>query len=428
MDAPDAIEAELRAQAPRVLGTLMRRHGQLDRCEDAVQEALLAAYRSWRHVPERPFGWLLTVAERRLVDEHRRDAARTRREERAAREAPVTAVAEPDEGDPGDDDTLTLLLLCCHPDLAPPSQIALTLRAVGGLTTAQVGRLLLSSEQTVGQRIVRAKARLRGVPFGMPPALERGPRLDAVLQVLYLMFTEGHVASVGPELQRDDLAAEAIRLTRALRVALPDDANVEGLLALMLLTHARRASRVSDGELVPLAEQDRSLWDLAMIAEGVSLVERALGRKPLGRYPLQAAIAAIHAEAADGEATDWPQILALFDLLRRLDDNPVVELNRAVAVGQVEGGRRGLAALDGLARDPRVGSDHRLDAVRGHLLALVGDYAAAAQAYARAARRAPALPERRYLARRAAELRQDSTAASAPPRSSSTSAARPATR
>jgi predicted RNA polymerase sigma factor len=428
MGAREAIEAELRVQAPRVLGTLMRRHGQLDRCEDAVQEALLAAYRTWRHVPERPFGWLLTVAERRLVDEHRRDAARARREERVAREAPVTSVAGPGEGGPGDDDTLSLLLLCCHPDLAPASQIALTLRAVGGLTTAQVASLLLSSDRAIGQRIVRAKARLRGVPFDMPAALERGPRLDAVLHVLYLMFTEGHVASVGPELQRDDLAAEAIRLTRALRVALPDDSNVEGLLALMLLTHARRASRASDGELVPLAKQDRSLWDRAMIAEGVALVERALARGPLGRYPLQAAIAAVHAEAADGEATDWRQILALFDLLRQFGEDPVVELNRAVAVAQVKGADRGLAVLGGLTRDPRISSDHRLDAVRGHLLALVGDEAAAAQAYARAARRAPALPERRYLARRAAELGQDSTDGSAPPRSSSTSAARPATR
>jgi len=428
VDARPAIETELRAQAPRVLATLMRRHGQLDRCEDAVQEALLAAYRTWRHVPERPFGWLLTVAERRLIDEQRRDAARARREERAAREARVTAIAGPGEDGPGGDDALSLLALCCHPDLAPPAQIALTLRAVGGLTTAQVARALLSSERTIAQRIVRAKARLRGVPFGMPVALGRGPRLDSVLQVLYLIFTEGHVASVGPELQRNDLAAEAVRLARTLHAALPDDADVEGLLALMLLTHARRAARVSDGELVPLAQQDRSRWDRAMIAEGVALVERALARGPLGPYPLQAAIAAVHAEAPDGEATDWRQILALFDLLRQFGENPVVELNRAVAVGEVQGGRRGLAVLDRLERDPRVGGDHRLDAVRGHLLALVGDDAAAAQAYARAARRAPALPERRYLARRAAELDQESANGSAPPRSSSTSGSRPATR
>jgi RNA polymerase sigma factor (sigma-70 family) len=427
----DAIEDELRAQAPRVLATLIRRHGQFDRCEDAVQEALIEAHRTWRHVPERPFGWLLTVAERRLVDERRRDAARARREERVAREAPVALVADRREDQPGGDgdDELALLLLCCHPDLTPASQIALTLRAVGGLTTTQVARALLSSEQTIAQRIARAKARLRGVPFGSPPALEPSARLDAALHVAYLIFTEGHAASVGPELQRDDLAAEAIRLTRRVHAALPDDPRVQGLLALMLLTHARRATRVSaDGELVPLAEQDRSRWDRAMIAEGVALVEVALKTGPLEPYPLQAAIAAVHAEARDADATDWPQILALFDLLRHFGHNPVVELNRAVAVGEVHGGRQGLANLDALQHDPRIAADHRLDAVRGHLLAKAGEHAAAAQAYARAARRAPALPERRYLARRASELGYDATEGSAPPRSSRTSGARPATR
>ncbi len=406
MSAREAIEEELRAQAPRVLGALVRRHGQFERCEDAVQEALVEAYRTWRHVPERPFGWLLTVAERRLVDEHRRDAARARREERVIREEPVAVAAGPDEDQPGEqDDTLSLLLLCCHPDLPAASQIALTLRAVAGLTTAEIARALLSSEQAIAQRIVRAKARLRSVSFGMPPAPERGARLAAVLQVLYLLFTEGHVASMGPDLQRDDLAAEAIRLTRQLRAALPDDGEVQGLLALMLLNHARQASRVSDdGELVPLAEQERSRWDGALLAEGLALVEEALARRPLGPYQLQAAIAAVHVEAPDAESTDWPQILALFDLLRRFGDNPVVALNRAVAVGEVQGPHAGLAALEGLEGDPRIAAGHRLDAVRGHLLAQAGDVAAAAEAYARAARRAPALAERRYLARRAAEL------------------------
>jgi RNA polymerase sigma factor (sigma-70 family) len=387
-------EAVLREQAPRVLGVLIRRHGDFERCEDAVQEALLEAHLAWRKVPDKPFAWLLTVAERRLIDGLRSDMARARREQREARLAvPAQPVSERD-------DTLALFLLCCHPDLPMPSQIALTLRAVGGLTTEEIARALLVSPSSLAQRIVRAKARLRGVAFGEPPEPERGPRLAAVLHVLYLMFTEGHTASSGPDLVRDDLAVEAIRLTRRLHVALPEDGELSGLLALMLLTHSRRDSRVTaDGALVPLAEQDRSRWDAAGIAEGVSLVERALARGALGPYQLQAAITALHTEAP----TDWPQILALYDLLAAFGPNPVVTLNRAVALGEVRGPRAGLEALEGL--DLRHGDRHRLDAVRGYLLDKAGDAPAAAAAYGRAAREAATPAERRHLAERAARLK-----------------------
>jgi RNA polymerase sigma factor (sigma-70 family) len=402
--ARHAIEAQLREQAPRVLGVLIRRHGDFDRCEDAVQEALLEAHLAWHDVPERPFGWLLTVAERRLIDGLRSDTARARREERRALLEPATTAGMDvlDE----QDDTVALLLLCCHPALPPASQIALTLRSVGGLTTNEIARALLVSPATLAQRIARAKARLRGVTFGEPPALERSPRLAAVLHVLYLLFTEGHTASAGPDLVRDDLAVEALRITRRLHVALPGDGEVQGLLALMLLAHARRASRLtSDGALVPLAEQDRSRWDAGAIAEGVALVENALARHPLGPYQLQAAIAAVHAEAPEAAATDWSQILGLYDLLERFGRNPVVTLNRAVAIGEVQGPQAGLAALDGLDEDLRHGDRHRFHAVRGHLLVMAGDEEAGARAYARAARGATTPAERRHLAERAAQLR-----------------------
>lgn len=405
MSARPAVEAQLREQAARVLGVLVRRHGDFDRCEDAVQEALLEAHLTWREVPERPFGWLLTVAERRLVDGLRSDTARTRREERHALLEPE-AIAHVDVSDDPDDDTLALLLLCCHPDLPPPSQVALTLRAVGGLTTDEIARALLIPPATLAQRIVRAKARLRGVAFGEPPAPERGPRVAAVLHVLYLLFTEGHAASRGPDLVRDDLAVEALRLTRRLHAALPEDGEVQGLLALMLLIHARRASRLtSTGTLVPLPEQDRSSWDAAAIAEGLELVEDALAHRALGPYQLQAAIAAVHAEARDAAATDWRQILELYALLEGFGSNPVVTLNRAVAVGEVHGPQAGLAALDGLDEQLRHGDRHRVDAVRGYLLVMAGDELAAARAYARAAREATTRAERRHLAERAAQLR-----------------------
>jgi predicted RNA polymerase sigma factor len=402
--AGQAIEAQLRDQAPRVLGVLVRRHGDFDRCEDAVQEALLEAHLAWRDVPERPFGWLLAVAERRLVDGLRSDTARARREERRALLEPATTAGMDvlDE----QDDTLALLLLCCHPALSPASQIALTLRCVGGLTTDEIARALLVSPAALAQRIVRAKARLRGVTFGEPPAPERSPRLAAVLHVLYLLFTEGHTASAGPDLVRDDLAVEALRITRRLHVALPGDGEVQGLVALMLLTHARRASRLtSDGVLVPLADQDRSRWDAGAIAEGVALIEDALARHPLGPYQLQAAIAAVHAEAPGAAATDWSQILGLYDLLECFGRNPVVTLNRAVAIGEVHGPQAGLATLDGLDGQLRHGDSHRLHAVRGHLLVMAGDEQAGARAFARAAREATTPAERRHLAERAAQLR-----------------------
>ena len=400
MTASRAVELELRQQAPRALAALVRRHGDFDRCEDAVQEALVEAHLAWREIPERPFGWLLTVAERRFVDSVRSDSARTRREGRhAALASPPPA---PPEG--GGDDTLDLLLLCCHPSLPAASQVALALRAVVGLTTAEIARALLISESALAQRIVRAKARLRGVPFGEPPAVEPGPRLAAVLRVLYLIFTEGHVASGGRDLVRDDLATEALRLIRRVHVALPGDGEVQSLLALMLLTVARRTSRVTaDGALVPLPEQNREHWDAAMIAEGTALVEDALASGPAGPYGLQAAIAALHAEAPDAASTDWPQILALYDLLMGLDPNPVVALNRAVALGEVEGPQAGLAALTDLDGELRHGDRHRLHAVRGYLLARTGDACEAARAYERAAGDAPTPAERRHLVARAAE-------------------------
>ena len=394
-DAP-ALNATLREHAPRVLATLVRRHGDFARCEDAVQEALLEAYLKWEAVPEHPFGWLLTVASRRLTDAARQDASRVAREERVFREAVEVDVPE-------EDDTLALFFLCCHPLLAPSAQLPLTLRALGGLTTEEIAAALLTTPATVAQRIVRAKQRVRHVEFAVPA--ERP--VAGVAQVLYLIFNEGHMASSGAELRRDDLAAEAIRLTRELRRALPEDAEVAGLLALMLLHHARRDARTTAaGDLVPLEEQDRSRWDAALIAEGIELVELAVtARRPPGPYALQSAIVAVHAEAPDASSTDWPQILALYDLLVAAHPNPVTELNRAVAVGEVRGAAAGLAAVDTVAEDPRIGASHRIDAVRGPLLARAGETRAAAEAYERAAAAATQDAERRHLAARAATLR-----------------------
>jgi RNA polymerase sigma factor (sigma-70 family) len=424
------VEDLLRGLAPQVVGAVARRYGDIDDAEDAVQEALLAAAKQWpdEGVPENPPGWLIAVAARRMTDQLRREKARRRREV-------VAASRDPADGPPPvpeRDDSLVLLFLCCHPALTPASAIPLTLRAVGGLTTAEIARALLVSESALAQRIVRAKARLRGVPFGEPPAVERGPRLAAVLHVLYLIFTEGHVASGGPVLVRDDLAAEALRLTRRVHETLPGDGEVQSLLALMLLAVARRDSRTAaDGALVPLGEQDRARWDAEAIAEGTALVEDALARGPAGPYGLQAAIAALHAEAPDAGSTDWAQILALYDLLERIAPNPVVSLNRAVALGEVEGPRAGLAAIAGLDGELRHGDRHRLDAVRGYLFARAGEPVAAARAYCRAADGAPTAAERRHLAARAAEqdaLAADQPRSSAPPRSSSSNRSRPPTR
>jgi RNA polymerase sigma factor (sigma-70 family) len=404
---PDAgVEELLRWLAPQVLGALVRRHGRFDACEDAVQEALLAAAVQWHEqgVPDSPRGWLITVASRRLTDELRSEQARRRREETAAAQVPV------DEQPLDEDDTLTLLFLCCHPALSGASQIALTLRAVGGLSTAEIAAAFLAPEATMAQRISRAKKTIltSGIPFEMPPEQERSERLRAVLHVLYLIFNEGYTATAGPDLHRRELTREAIRLTRDVRRLLPDDGEVAGLLALMLLTDARTPARTrADRALVPLADQDRGLWNRELIDEGVSLVTGALSQAPLGPYQLQAAIAAVHAEAERAEDTDWPQILALYDLLERLSPNPMVTLNHAVAVAMVRGPQAGLRLLRTLDADERVASHHRLEAVRAHLLEMDGDPAGARSAYRIAARRTTSVPEQRYLEERAARLAGD---------------------
>ncbi len=413
MTGNDRVEDLLRELAPRVLGALLRRHDHFDACEDAVQEALLAAAVQWpeQGVPESPRGWLIRVASRRLTDQLRADAARRRREATAAALVPDDELHAPAPGEepPADqDDTLTLLFLCCHPALSPASQVALTLRAVGGLTTAQIAHAFLVPEATMAQRISRAKSSIRasGIPFRMPLERERADRLRVVLQVLYLVFNEGYTATAGPHLQRVELTAEAIRLTRAVRRLLPDDGEVAGLLALMLLTDARRPARARpDGTLVPLAEQDRARWDRRSIEEGVALITETLTRARIGPYQVQAAIAAVHAEAPRAEDTDWPQVLALYGLLERLAPNPVVTLNHAVALAMVRGPRAGLELLATVAEDGRLTGSHRLDAVRAHLLEMAGEREAARSGYQAAANRATSLPERRYLESRAARLR-----------------------
>jgi predicted RNA polymerase sigma factor len=392
------IEGLLRALAPQALGTLVRRHGQFDACEDAVQEALLAAAQQWpgEGVPDNPLAWLITVAERRLTDEWRSESARRRREETDAVLNAIGSGAAPDH-----DDTPTLLFLCCHPALSAPSQLALTLRAVGGLTTAEIANAFLIPEATMAQRISRAKQSIKaaGATFDLPRTAERAERLQVVMQVLYLIFNEGYTDV------RTDLAAEAIRLTRLLHRLLPAEDEVAGLLALMLLTHARRDARSEpDGTLVPLAEQRRELWDTAQIEEGVALLTQTLGRSSAGPYQLQAAIAAVHDEAASAEETDWPQILALYGVLDHVSPGPVVTLNRAVALANVEGPRAGLDLLDTLEGEESMSHTHRLDAVRGHLLELAGDTAGARECYRRAARMTTSIAERQYLALRAASL------------------------
>ncbi|HEV2027626.1 MAG TPA: sigma-70 family RNA polymerase sigma factor [Candidatus Dormibacteraeota bacterium] len=398
------IEDLLRELAPQVLGTLMRRHEQLDACEDAVQEALLAASLQWakKGVPENPRSWLVTVASRRLVDEWRSESARRRREETAA------VLDLSDRGKTADhDDTLALLFMCCHPSLSVPSQLALTLRAIGGLTTAEVAHAFLVPEATIAQRISRAKERIRstGVRFDLPPEPERSDRLRVVLHALYLVFNEGYTTTSGTAVHRTDLTAEAIRLARMLHALMPAEGEAAGLLALMLLTDARRAARTTDdGSIVPLDEQRRELWNTAQIEEGVALLTRTLGTVPIGPYQLQAAIAAVHDEAASATETDWPQILALYEVLERVSPGPVVTLNRAVAVARVHGPRAGLALLGTLDTDDRMAHTHRLEAVRGHLLELAGEPAAARESYRRAARMTASLPEQRYLMLRAARL------------------------
>jgi len=381
----------------------VRRHGQFDACEDAVQEALLAAALQWPKtgLPDNPRSWLTTVASRRLVDVWRNESARRRREETAtALELPVQEVS-------AHDDTLTLLFLCCHPSLSVPSQLALTLRAVGGLTTAEIANAFLVPEATMAQRISRAKQSIRGagMRFDLPPERERAARLLVVMHVLYLIFNEGYTTSSGPTAHRTDLTAEAIRLTRLLLLLAPAEGEVAGLLALMLLTDARRAARTdADGWLIPLDEQRRDLWNAAQISEGVAVLTRTLGTAPIGPYQLQAAIAAVHDEAPSAQDTDWPQILALYGVLERVSPGPIVTLNRAVAIAMVHGPRAGLALLGTLDDDERMAHNHRLEAVRGHLLEMAGEPVAARESYLRAARMTASLPEQRYLGLRAARL------------------------
>ena len=410
---PDSrTEALRRGLAPQGLGARVRRYGHFDVAEDAVQESLLAAAVQWPQEgrPDHPKGWLIRVAARRMTDLLRSEQARQRREdtvvERALPGEYLTPAADTRPGT-DHDDSLVLVFLCCHPALSPPSQIALTLRAVGGLTTAEIARAFLVPERTMGQRISRAKQTIReaGARFRLPPPEELHSRLAAVLHVLYLIFNEGHTATSGPYLVRHELAGEAIRLTRLVHRLLPDDGEVTGLLALMLLTDARRPARTGpDGELIPLAEQDRRRWDAAAIAAGVQLVTRALSRTALGPYQLQAAIAAVHDEAPSAEETDWPQILALYGRLQHLADNPMVTLNHAVATAMVHGPRTGLTLLKTLDADPRMAGTHRLDAVRAHLLEMAGDHAGALTHYRQAARRTTSLPERHYLEKQATKL------------------------
>jgi RNA polymerase sigma factor (sigma-70 family) len=402
----------LRDLAPQVLGSLMRRYRDFAACEDAVQDALIAASRQWPRDgrPDNPRGWLIQVASRRMVDQIRSDSARRQREHAAALDLGQIVAAASVESRAEDDDTLTLLFMCCHPSLTTSSAVALTLRAIGGLTTAQIANAFLVPEATMAQRISRAKQTIRasGAGFDLPRTPARGDRLETVLHVLYLIFNEGYTASVGTSLLRLDLSSEAIRLARAVHRLAPDDAEAAGLLALMILTDARRRARSGpSGELIPLQHQDRSQWDRAAIDEGVALLTATLGRGRVGPYQLQAAVAAVHDEAARYEATDWPQIVALYTLLERMQDNPMVTLNRAIAIAMVRGPSAGLVILDALAAGGRLAGHHRLDAVRGHLLELAGDREGAVRHYVAAANRTSNTAERNYLLTQAATVREE---------------------
>ena len=406
----------LRDLAPQVLGAVVRRFGDFAAAEDAVQDALIAATMQWpsEGVPDNPRGWLIQVAARRMTDQLRGELARRRRQAVVVlQDPPSVAPVEPTFGEgPGggteQDDSLILLFMCCHPALTRPSAIALTLRAVGGLTTAEIANAFLVPEATMAQRISRAKQRIKtsGVPFRLPTFEQRVERLSAVLHVLYLIFNEGYTSSIGAALQRRDLSTEAIRLTRMVHQLLPGDGEVAGLLALMLLTDARRLARTGqDGELIPLAEQNRTLWDRAAIAEGISLVSETLSKGSIGAYQLQAAIAAVHDEAARSEDTDWPQILALYGLLMRMSDNPMVALNHAIAAAMVQGPQTGLHLLTSLDADERLAQHYRLDAVRAHFHEMAGNHDAAIACYLTAAGKTTSVPERNYLAMKAARLR-----------------------
>jgi RNA polymerase sigma factor (sigma-70 family) len=409
------IERLLRDLAPQVLGSVVRRFRNFAACEDAVQEALVAAAERWpgEGLPSNPRGWLIHVAIRRMIDHVRSEIARRERETSAAEDVPiVVAPALFAETGIDPEDTLVLLFMCCHPSLTTASAIALTLRAVGGLTTAEIAKAFMVPEATIAQRISRAKQTIKtsNVPFSMPDAEERAQRLAAVLHVLYLIFNEGYTASSGKALLRADLADEAIRLTRQVHKLLPRETELAGLLALMLLTDARRAARSGPNcELIPLDEQDRSLWDREAIAEGVALVSAALRGGNVGEYQLQAAVAACHDEAEKYEDTDWPQILALYTVLNSMADNPMVALNHAVATAMVHGDQAGLDLLAPLEKDERLRTGHRLDTVRAHLLERAGDLATAERLYRAAAVKTTSIPERNYLAMKAARLQERRT-------------------
>ena len=403
---PTPVEDLLRDLAPQVIGSLTRQSGDFDAAEDAVQEALIAAADHWSRegIPENPRAWLQRTAGRRLIDQRRSEQARANRELQVGLDTAVAAVGAgtmPDE-----DDTLAVLFMCCHPSLTPASAIALTLRAVGGLTTPQIARAFLVPEATMGQRISRAKRTITesGVPFRNPTADERPVAIRSVLHVLYLMFNEGYVTSDGADLGRPQLADEAIRLARMVRRQLPDDPEVAGLLALMLLIEARRPARTTaDGEPIPLPDQDRTTWDHALVEEGTAILDAAIAAGRVGEYQLQASIAAVHDRASTAEATDWRQILTLYELLERMTHNPVVTVNRAVAAAMVDGPAAGLAILDGL--DGSVAGSHRVAAVRAHLLELAGDTDGAIESYRAAARLTTNLAEQRHLSMQAARLR-----------------------
>jgi RNA polymerase sigma factor (sigma-70 family) len=403
------IEHLLRELTPQVLGTVVRRFSDFAAAEDAVQEALFAAAMQWRREgpPGDPRAWLTQVAFRRMADHIRSESARRRRESEVALEAAQTLEWTALETAPQEDDTLVLLFMCCHPALSQASAVALTLRAVGGLTTAEIAHAFLVPEPTMAQRISRAKQSIKnsGIPFQLPTSEERAQRLRAVLHVLYLIFNEGYTSSLGPDLCRSDLSHEAMRLTRILHHLQPADTEVAGLLALMLLTDARRRARTTaEGELIPLAQQDRALWDRQQIAEGIALISVTLPKGSVGPYQLQAAVAAVHDEAARADDTDWSQILALYDLLKRMSDNPMVTLNHAIAAAMVHGPTKGLELLDALRADTRIADHHRLDAVRAHLLELAGERKGAVGHYRAAAGKTGNLPERNYLLRQAARL------------------------
>ncbi|MEV0698368.1 DUF6596 domain-containing protein [Saccharopolyspora sp. NPDC050389] len=402
------VEDLLRELAPQVLGALVRRYGVFDSCEDAVQEALIAAALQWpdKGVPENPRGWLVTVASRKLVDQIRSDAARRRREDTLATpQSALLSNAADSTPEADQDDSLALLFMCCNPALSSASRIALTLRAVGGLTTAQIAAAFLVPEATLAQRISRAKQGITGAALAMPEGAGHTERLGEVRHVLYLIFNEGYTSTNGADLTAPELSTEAIRLTGLLHRLVPDDTETAGLLALMLLTDARRPARTgAHGELVPLAEQDRGRWNHRLIAEGIELISRTLPRGQVGPYQLQAAIAAVHDEAEDTESTDWPQILALYELLEQTGPNPMVTLNRAVAVAMVHGPSAGLELLTTLESDKRIARHHRLFATRAHLLELLGEHATAAEAFREAARRTTSAPERRHLTSRAHRL------------------------